>query len=168
MRRLPLMAKSVCLICGLLASFVFMWSVLPGIAGPESVSSGAPDFPGILRTHADNLASVTSDAEALALFASHLASALSLQDSGTALTSKPPSGKASTDRLTDPDLTASAVRLTAELAAWLLATAIKEEADAAPAAALQTDLQQASIQQSWLLEGRVREHLRRAVKLGSV
>src|SRR5438034_8408425 len=168
MRRFSPMANSACWIGGMLASFVFMWSVMPGIAGPESVGGGAPDFPGILRTHAGNLASVTTDAEALALFASHLASALSLQDSVVVLTDKPPSGKASADRLTDPELTASAVRLTAELAAWRLAAAIKQTADAAPAPALQTVLQQATTQQSWLLEGRGREHLRRAVKLASV
>ncbi len=168
MRRLFSMAIRVCWIGGMLASCVFMWSVLPGIAGPESVSSGAPDFPGILHTHADNLASVATDAEALALFASHLAGPLSLQDSVTALTSKPPTGKTSADRLTDPELTASAVRLTAELAAWRLAAAIKQTADAAPAPALQTVLQQATTQQSWLLEGRGREHLGRAVKLASV
>jgi len=168
MRRLFPIAIRVRWICVVLASFVFMWPMLPGLAGAQPVTSGAPDFPGILRTHADNLASVTTDAEALDLFASHLAGALSLQDSVTALTDKPPSGKASADRLTDPDLTASAVRLTAELAAWRLAAAIKQTADAAPAPALQTVLQQATTQQSWLLEGRGREHLGRAVKLASV
>src|SRR2546427_6225938 len=168
MRRLFSMAIRVCWICGMLAASVFMWPMLPGLAGAQPVTSGAPDFTGILRTHADNLASVTTDAEALALFASHLAGPLSLQDSVTALTSKPPTGKTSPDRLTDPELTASAVRLTAELAAWRLAAAITQTADAAPAPALQAVLQQASIQQSWLLEGRGREHLRRAVKLGSV
>src|SRR2546426_7671996 len=168
MRRLFSMAIRVCWIGGMLASFVFMWPMLPGLAGAQPVTSGAPDFPGILRTHADNLAWVTTDAEALDLFASHLAGALSLQDSVTSLTSKPPTGKTSPDRLTDPELTASSVRLTAELAAWRLAAAIKQTADAAPAPALQAVLQQASIQQSWLLEGRGREHLRRAVKLGSV
>jgi hypothetical protein len=168
MRRLSPMAKSVCWICVVLASFVFMWPALPGLAGPESVGGGAPDFPGILRAHAGTLASVTTDESALALFASHLADALSLQDSVTALTSKPPTGKASADRLTAPELTASTVQLIAELAAWRLAIAMKEAADAAAAPALQTVLQQASIQQSWLLEGRGREHLGRAVKLASV
>ena len=168
MRRLPIMAKSICLICGLLASFVFMWPMHPGLAGPESVTAGAPDFPGILRTHADNLASVTTDAAALDLFASHLGSALSLQDSVTTLTSKPPTGKTSPDRRTTPELTASVVRLTAELAAWRLATAIKQTADAAATVALQAVLKQATTQQIWLLEGRGREHLDRAVKLGSV
>src|SRR5207244_2319916 len=99
---------------------------------------------------------------------SHLAGALSLQDSVTALTDKPPSGKASADRLTDPELTASAVRLTAELAAWRLAAAITQTAAAAPAPALQTVLQQATTQQRWLLDGRGQEHPRRAVKLASV
>src|SRR3989454_7230397 len=168
MRRLFSMAIRVCWIGGMLASFVFMWPMLPGLAGAQPVTSGAPDFPGLLRTHAANLASVTTDAEALALFASHLAGPLSLQDSVTALTSKPPTGKTSPDRLTDPELTASAVRLTAELAAWRLAAAITQTADAAPAPALRTVLQQATTQQSWLLEGQGREHLRRAVKLASV
>src|SRR5205809_1113146 len=162
MRRLFPMAKSVSWICVVLASFVFMWPMLPGLAGAQPVTSGAPDFPGILRTHADNLASVTTDAAALELFTSHLASALSLQDTVTALTAKPPTGKTSSDRLPDSELTASAVRLTAELAAWRLATAIKQAADVAAAAVLQTVLQQAGIQQSWLLEGRGREHLGRA------
>jgi hypothetical protein len=54
------------------------------------------------------------------------------------------------------------------LAAWRLAAAMKQAADAAAAPTLQIVLQQASIQQSWLLEGRGRQHLRRAVALGSV
>ncbi|MGH7209774.1 MAG: hypothetical protein ACREIL_10375, partial [Nitrospiraceae bacterium] len=78
MRRLSPMAKSVCWICGLLASSALMWAAQPGLAGPPSASGDAPDFAGILRAHADNLASVTTDAQALALFASHLAGALSL------------------------------------------------------------------------------------------
>jgi len=168
MRRLSPMAKSVCWICGMLAASALMWSVPSGVAGPQPVTAGAPDFPGILRTHADNLASVASDAAALAFFASHLGSTLSLQDSVTALASKPPTGRTSSDRLTNPELTASAVRFTAELAAWRLAAAMKEAADVAAVPALQTVLQQASIQQSWLLEERGREHLRRAVKLASV
>ncbi|MGH7168483.1 MAG: hypothetical protein ACREII_08115 [Nitrospiraceae bacterium] len=153
----------------MLATFVFLCPAQPGLAGPESVSGNAPDFPGVLRAQAGKLASVTTDAEALTLFSSHLASALSLQDSVTALPGKPLTGKTSSDRLPNPELTASAVRLTAELAAWRLATAMKEAADAAAAPALQTVLHQASIQQSWLLqEDRGRQPLRRAVKLASV
>jgi hypothetical protein len=168
MRRLSPMAKSVRWICGMLAWFVSLCLAPPGLAGQPS-SGGEPDFAGILRAQAANLAAVTSDAEALTLYTSHLAGALSLQDTLAALTDKPPSGKTSADRVTNPGLTASAVRLTEELAAWRLATAIKEAADAAPASALQTILQQASTQQNWLLgEGGGRQSLGRGVKLASV
>src|SRR5947199_10833487 len=104
MRRwLPIAIRVRC-VCGLLTSLVFMWPMLPGLAGAQPVTSGAPDFPGILRTHADNLASVTSDAEALAPFASHLPTALPPHASGTASPRNPPSAKPPPDPLTAPPL----------------------------------------------------------------
>lgn len=155
------------LAAALLVAAVALWPQGTA-AGPQSVHTDSPDFPSILRAHARNLSSVTSDAEALALYSSHLGPALDLQDSVAALTNKPPTGNASSDSAMKSELTSSAVRLTAELAAWRLATAIKQGADADEAAAIHAVLQQATIQRSWLLEGEGRPYLRQAVALSAV
>jgi len=162
MRRFSLIAKSACWICGVLASCVL-------ISLAQAAGGDTPDLSGIVRAQAAKLASVATDADALALFSSHLAGPLSLQDTVAPLTDKPPTGKTTADRVTNSELKTSAILLTAELAAWRLATAIKEAADAALAAALQTVLQQAAPQEKWLLEQEGgRQSLGRVVKLGSV
>src|SRR5438067_1250248 len=96
-----------------------------------------PNFPSILRSQARNLASVTLDAEALALFSTSLGPLLDLRDAMVALTDQSTASKGS-DGATSSDLTKAAVRLTGEMAAWRLAAAVKEAVNAEDAAALQT------------------------------
>ena len=114
-----------------------------------------PDFPSILRMQARNLASVTSDAEALTIFSTRLSPLLDLKDAMVALTNQSTASKGS-DGATSSDLTKGAVRLTGELAAWRLAAAVKEAVNAEDGTALQTVQQEAIPQQTWLLEGKER------------
>src|SRR2546421_6426025 len=76
-----------------------------------------PDFPSILRMQARNLASVTSDAEALALFSTRLSPLLDLKDAMMALTNQSTASKGS-DGAMSSGLTKAAVRLIGEMAAW--------------------------------------------------
>ncbi len=126
-----------------------------------------PDFPSILQVQARNLASVTSDAEALALFSTRLGPLLGLKDAISALTNQPAAGKDS-DGTVSSDLTKAAVRLTAEMAAWRLAAAVKEAANAEDTKALQTIQQETMPQQSWLLEGKERAFLRQTMTQSAV
>src|SRR5207253_5296816 len=126
-----------------------------------------PDFPSILRMEARNLASVTSDAGALALFSTRLSPLLDLKDAMVALTNQSTASKGS-DGATSSDLTKGAVRLTGELAAWRLAAAVKEAVNAEEATALQTVQQEAISQQTWLLEGKERAFLRQMLTQSAV
>ena len=126
-----------------------------------------PNFPSILRSQAHNLASVTSDAEALALFSTRLSPLLDLKDAMVALTDQSTASKG-TDGATSSDLTKAAVRLTGELAAWRLAAAVKEAVNAEDATALQTIRQEVMPQQTWLLEGKQRAFLRQMLMQSAV
>ncbi|HEY4580204.1 MAG TPA: hypothetical protein VIG89_04145, partial [Candidatus Acidoferrales bacterium] len=92
-----------------------------------------PPFVSVIERHAQPLASVTSDTEALALFSSQLAPSLNL---GTAPA---------------PDQQQIAGQLVAELAAWRLALAVRKAADADDQAALPPLFQAAAAQRNWLL-----------------
>jgi len=126
-----------------------------------------PNFPSILRSQAHNLASVTSDAEALALFSTRLSPLLDLKDAMVALTDQSTASKG-TDGATSSDLTKAAVRLTGELAAWRLAAAVKEAVNAEDATALQTIRQEVMPQETWLLEGKERAFLRQMLMQSAV
>lgn len=136
-------------------------------AGSHTPVMELPDFPSILRVQARNLASVTSDAEALALFSTRLGSLLDLKDAISALTNQPAASKDS-DGTVSSDLTKAAVRLTAEMVAWRLAAAVKEAANAEDTTALQTIQRETMPQQSWLLEGKERAFLRQTMTHSAV
>ncbi|MBI3603505.1 MAG: hypothetical protein HY205_03540 [Nitrospirae bacterium] len=61
------------------------------------------------------------------------------------------------------ELTEQAIRLTAELAAWRLATSLREAVESEETTAVQRVLGQASTQRSWLIDAEGRRALRRAV-----
>lgn len=143
-------------------------SFTPQLALPASQSAmtDQPDFQAVLRAHPQILGTVTSDTEALTLFASRLGPALDLTDSVSILTSKSLAGRLPDG--TTSDLADAAIRLTAELAAWRHATAIKQAADTEGAAPLQAVLKDAVPQQQWLLGNDGRVHLRRAFELAAL
>ena len=103
------------------------------LSAAQAVAADAPPFVSVIERHAQPLASVTSDAEALALFSSQLAPSLNL---GTAPA---------------PDQQQIAGQLVAELAAWRLALAVRKAADADDQAALPPLFQAAAAQRNWLL-----------------
>jgi len=111
----------------------FALAVTLALAPAQAGAADAPPFVPIIERHAQPLASVTSDAEALVLFSSQLAPALNL--------STPPA----------PDQQQTAGQLVAELAAWRLAAAIRKAADADDHAALPALFQSVAVQRNWLL-----------------
>src|SRR5438093_3162267 len=137
-----------------------------GVGLPTPVME-LPNFPSILRSQAHNLASVTSDAEALTLFSTRLSPLLDLKDAMVAVTNQSTASKGS-DGATSSDLNKAAVRLTGELAAWRLAAAVKEAVNAEDATALQTVQQEAMPQQGWLLEEKERAFLRQMMTQSAV
>lgn len=104
------------------------------ILAPASAGAAdAPPFVPIIERHAQPLTAVASDADALTLFSSQLASALNLSASLA------------------PDQQQTASQLVAELAAWRLAAAVRKAADADDYAALPPLFQSITAQRSWLL-----------------
>lgn len=136
-------------------------------AGLQTPVMELPDFPSILRMQARNLASVTSDAEASAFFSTRLGPLLDLKDAVSAFTNQSAASKNS-DLAASSDLTKAAILVTAELAAWRLAAAVKEAANAEDTTALQTIQQETMPQQSWLLDVKERAFLRQTMTHSAV
>lgn len=129
-----------------------------------------PDFQGILRTHGDQLVAVTSEAQAKTFFVTHLAPPVDLKDRLSAGSAKgntqPPATFAQSSDSSDPSEVV--VRVTANLASWRLASAIKQAADAEGPRQIQAVLDQSEPQREWLLKQQETVFLRRATNLASV
>lgn len=111
----------------------FLVGVIALILAQAAGAADAPPFVPIIERHAQLLTAVASDADALTLFSSQLASALTLSASLA------------------PDQQQTASQLVAELAAWRLAAAVRKAADAGDHAALPPLFQSITAQRSWLL-----------------
>lgn len=91
----------------------------------ESLPSSAPDFPSVIRAHSDQLAKVESDKEARNLFISAIGPALQLGDVARTLGAIPLPAKLAQELLV-PDLTEAVHRLMSDLAAWHLASTVRQ------------------------------------------
>ncbi|MGH7182415.1 MAG: hypothetical protein ACREJN_10605, partial [Nitrospiraceae bacterium] len=91
----------------------------------ESLPSSIPDFPSVIRSHSDQLATIESDKEASNLFVSAIGPALQLGDAARTLGANPVPAKFMKDLLI-PDLTAAVHRLIGNLSAWRLASTVRE------------------------------------------
>jgi hypothetical protein len=91
----------------------------------ESLPSSAPDFPSVIRAHADQLAKVESDKEARNLFVSAIGPALQLGDVARTLGTNPLPAKLAKELLV-PDLTEAVHRLMSDLSAWHLASTVRQ------------------------------------------
>ena len=83
----------------------------------ESLPSSTPDFPSVIRAHADQLTKIESDKEASNLFVSAIGPALQLGDVARTLGANPLPTKLEKELLVQ-DLTAAVNRLMGSLAAW--------------------------------------------------
>lgn len=91
----------------------------------ESLPSGTPDFPAVIQPHADRLAKLESDKEAIALFVTTIGPALQLGDAARTLGANALPVKVAKELLV-PDLTAATHRFIGSLAAWHLASAVRQ------------------------------------------
>ena len=96
----------------------------------ESLPSATPDFPSVIRAHSDQLAKMESDKGASSLFVSAIGPALQMGDVTKALGAKalganPLPAKLAKELLV-PDLTAAVLRLMGNLAAWNLASTVRQ------------------------------------------
>jgi hypothetical protein len=137
-------------------------------AGSQFLDMDQPDFEVILRAHAGQLASVTSDEEARNLFTTRLSSALDFDNTGSLLVDAPTASKG-LGGMSVAHLSKIAIELTAAMAAWRLAASIKEVVDAGDnGAPIQAVQHEASRQQRWLFDKRENQALRRALTLCGV
>lgn len=90
-----------------------------------SLLSSVPDFPSIVHAHSDQLAKIESDKMASKLFVSAIGPALQMNDVARTLGANPLPAKLATELLV-PDLTAAVLRLMGSLAAWHLASTVKQ------------------------------------------
>src|SRR4029079_3248954 len=91
----------------------------------ESLPSPVPDFPSVIRAHADQLAKMESDKEARNLFVSAIGPALQLSDVARTLGAGPIPAKLARELLV-PDLTEAVHRLMSDLSAWHLASTVRQ------------------------------------------
>ena len=104
-----------------------LFGALPHAGADESLPSSIPDIPSVVRTYADQLAKIESDKEATSLFISTIGPALQLGDAARTLGALPLPTKVSKELLA-PDLDAAALRLMGSLAAWHLASSVRQAA----------------------------------------
>ena len=91
----------------------------------ESLPSSTPDFPSVIRAHSDQLAKIESDKGASNLFVSAIGPALQMGDVARTLGANPLPAKLAKELLV-PDLTAAVLRLMGNLAAWHLASTVRQ------------------------------------------
>jgi len=91
----------------------------------ESLPSSTPDFPSVIRAHSDQLAKIESDKGASNLFVSAIGPALQMGDVAKTLGANPLPAKLAKELLV-PDLTAAVLRLMGNLAAWNLASTVRQ------------------------------------------
>ena len=91
----------------------------------EALPSSTPDFPSVIRAYSDQLAKVESDKGASNLFVSAIGPALQMGDVARTLGANPLPAKLAKELLV-PDLTASVLRLMGNLAAWNLASTVRQ------------------------------------------
>jgi len=91
----------------------------------ESLPSSTPDFPSVIRAHSEQLAKLESDKGASNLFVSAIGPALQMGDVARTLGANPLPAKLAKELLVS-DLTAAVLRLMGDLAAWHLASTIRQ------------------------------------------
>ena len=91
----------------------------------ESLPSSTPDFSSVIRVHSDQLAKMESDKGASNLFVSAIGPSLQLGDVARTLGANPLPAKLVKELLV-PDLTAAVLRFMGDLAAWCLASTVRQ------------------------------------------
>lgn len=137
----------------------------PAVAAPQREEASVLNA--ALQAHAERLATLSTDQQALSLYRNSLARALALEDTVALLGSRPARG--SHDALAPPpDLTTPALRLVQELIRWETALAWRAAAEAGDAARLDARRGRERSRQRWLAGGAPRQPMDRALRLAGV
>jgi hypothetical protein len=115
----------------------------------ESLPSSTPDFSSVIRAHSDQLAKIDSDKGASNLFVSAIGPALQMGDVARTLGANPLPAKLAKELLV-PDLTAAVLRLMGDLAAWHLASTVRQAVSDQQFAAMTERLFGSSQARAWL------------------
>ena len=117
----------------------------------ESLPSSIPDFPSIIRTHSDQLATIESDKGASTLFVAAIGPALQLSDAARTLGTNSLPIKLANELLL-PDLTAAVHRLMRGLAVWRLASTVRQTVRNHPLAPVTEGLVGSPQARAWLAQ----------------
>jgi hypothetical protein len=106
---------------------VIVWTLVAwhNAEADESLPSSTPDFLSIIRAHSDQLAKIDSDKGAINLFVSAIGPALQMDNVARTLGANPLPAKLANELLL-PELTDAVRRFMGSLAAWRLASNIRE------------------------------------------
>ena len=115
----------------------------------ESLPSSTPDFPSVIRAHSDQLAKIDSDKGASNLFVSAIGPALQMGDVARTLGANSLPAKLAKELLV-PDLTAAVLRLMGDLAAWHLASTVRQAVSDQQFATVTERLFEAPQARAWL------------------
>ncbi|MCG3777548.1 MAG: hypothetical protein JW388_0241 [Nitrospira sp.] len=115
----------------------------------ESLPSTTPDFATAIQPHFDQLAQVESDKDAIALFVSTIGPSLQLGDAAKALGANALPVKVAKELLM-PELTAATYRFIGNLAAWQLATTIRQAVKDQQFSAVTAQLSKIATPLAWL------------------
>ena len=115
----------------------------------ESLPSSTPDFSSVIRAHSDQLAKMDSDKGASNLFVSAIGPALQMGDVARTLGANPLPAKLAKELLV-PDLTAAVLRLMGDLAAWHLASTVRQAVSDQQFAAVTERLFESPQARAWL------------------
>jgi hypothetical protein len=133
-------------------------------------TSEPPSFFTILKTHARDLAAITSDSQASELFSSRIGPAFDLKETVALLTGKTAGGSLQRRKLTDAtasqDLSAESVRLIALMATWQVADKLNQTAG--DAAALQLLMRETASQREWLTGHAPSSYFGGAIQLAAI
>lgn len=153
-----------------IASLLFAAGVL--FCAQPTKASAAPPAEGIsalqsgFTAHARDLATLTDDAQALALFTSRLGVALDLKDSVMVLGGQVQASSKQAKEKAPIDVSVLATDLTKELAAWRLALGLLTAAETSPTA-LESFVRETEPQQTWLTSQGSRKALGEAWQLAA-
>lgn len=129
--------------------FVSVFGACLNAKAGESLPSSTPNFPSVIRVYSDQLAKIESDKGAINLFVSAIGPALQMGDVTRTLGANPLPAKLAKELLV-PDLTAAVHRLMGSLAAWHLASTIRQAVRDQQLATVTERLSESSQARAWL------------------
>jgi hypothetical protein len=128
---------------------IFVFGAWLNARADESLPSAIPDFPSVIRAHADQLAKMESDKGAISLFVSAIGPELQMGDVARTLGANPLPAKLAKELLL-PDVTTAIHRLMGSLVAWHYAFTVRQAVRDQQLATVTGRLSGATKSKAWL------------------